>query len=306
MNAGADAIRQEALERRAVKKTTVAARRAYTGARGAALRERDEPRLRLAQAAAAPGGLGIPGDRGLLRVGPAELADLTTGLLADANALIDGIGHEGLRSKSGEKSFIARGFLPPSAFERQSPYMRFALDPRIVHPIAAYLGVVPVLTEIDIWYSAHHPKAPKSSQLWHLDNADTSQVKVWVHLGDVDERSGPLTLLDATTSDVLAEAAGYDFAEGYRVPDDRVAELVGAGRAVALVGPAGTVDFTDTSRCFHFGSRVAEDGRPRRLLMLQYLTPYAFDFADHRKEAAYRALATADAPEIERLVLGAD
>jgi hypothetical protein len=32
--------------------------------------------------------------------------------------------------------------------------MRFALDERVVGPIAAYLGVVPVLNELDDWYNA--------------------------------------------------------------------------------------------------------------------------------------------------------
>ena len=74
---------------------------------------------------------------------------------------------------------------------------------------------------------------------------------------------------------------------------------------MALSGPAGTVDFVDTSRCFHFGSRVDADGRPRRIAVFQYLTPYSFKFADHRNQAGFRHLATAGSTPLERLVLGA-
>jgi hypothetical protein len=58
--------------------------------------------------------------------------------------------------------------------------------------------------------------------------------------------------------------------------------------------------------CFHFGSRVAADGTPRRVLMLQYLTPYSFKFSDHRNQASYRHLASDTRSELDRLVLGAD
>jgi hypothetical protein len=171
-----------------------------------------------------------------------------------------------------------------------------------VGPIAAYLGVVPILTDVDVWYSAHHPKAPKSSQLWHLDHADTTQIKVWVHVDDIDQRSGPLTGLDATTSQAVAQATDYNFSDSYRLADDAVP----TDDLVAFTGPAGTVDFIDTSRCFHFGSRVAAGGRPRRVAMLQYLTPYAFKFSDHRRQASFRHLASDPSTPLDRLVLGAD
>ena len=67
----------------------------------------------------------------------------------------------------------------------------------------------------------------------------------------------------------------------------------------------GTVDFIDTCRCFHMGSRTAPGADPRRIFYCAYVTPYSFNFADHRDEAPFRRLASEAGTELERLVLGA-
>ncbi|MGE0393688.1 MAG: hypothetical protein AB7I25_11410 [Vicinamibacterales bacterium] len=290
-------------ERRAVRRTTVEARRAYTAARREAHRERDAERLELARAYAGP--LSIPHDDGFLRLPPGPLADVIDPVLADGNGLIEALGHKPLVRSAPKGDFVARGFLPPSAFALESPYFRLALDERIVRPIAAYLGVVPIVTELDIWYSVYNRRAPKSSQLWHMDPEDTTQIKLWVHLNDIGPASGPFTGLNAADSALVAESVGYDYGDGYRVPDERVSAVVGPDRVVVFEGAAGSVNFIDTSRCFHFGSRLAEGGAPRRALVIQYQTPYAFEFANYLKEAPFRHLATASTPRLAALALGA-
>ncbi len=67
-------------------------------------------------------------------------------------------------------------------------------------------------------------------------------MKVWIRCSDVDEASGPLTVIDAASSHELVEPLGYDFGEGHRVADQQIEEL--AGPAVTrLEGPAGTTHF---------------------------------------------------------------
>lgn len=288
-------------ERKAVRTGTVAEREAYAGRRREANAARDADRARLAAELAERSELTIRREDGYLSVPPGTLEPEVTAIVEHAGALIDSIGHDALLERGTKGGFIARGFLPDEATQLGSPYLDFALDERVIGPVAAYLGVVPVLTDVDVWYSAHHPKAPKSSQLWHLDHADTTQIKVWVHVDEIDELSGPLTLVGASDSGEIADANDYDFGDSYRLADDAVS----AERCVALAGPAGTVDFVDTSRCFHFGSRVSAEGRPRRIAVFQYLTPYSFKFADHRNQAGFRHLATAGSTPLEQLVLGA-
>jgi hypothetical protein len=298
-------ISAQAEERKAIRRTTVRERCAYTAARRESNRDRDASRIRIAEVFTGSNSLRIPPEHGYLRVSPGPLETLTGPVMAEGNALIDAIGHQVLTQQGGKGDFIARGFLPQAAFDVDSPYFRFALHERIVGPVAAYLGVVPVLTEIDMWYSMYNQKAPKRSQLWHMDPEDSTQIKVWVHLSDVTAQSGPLTGLNAEDSLTLADAVSYNYGDGYRVADDRVSAVFGPDRLVAFEGAAGTVDFIDTSRCFHFGSRLSPGGKPRRMLMMQYQTPYAFEFTNYRKESPYRQLATEAATEMERLVLGA-
>jgi hypothetical protein len=281
---------------------TVAEREAYTAARAAAARERDEARLRLVKELG--GSASIAREDGYAVLPPPSVPGAAA-VAAEANALLDALGEERLTTGKRKAGSMAKKLLPPEAFELDSPYMRFALSEDIVGPISAYLGLVPILNQIDVWYSATAQAEPRSSQLWHLDHADTSQVKVWVHCSDVGADSGPLTILDASTSTSLADSIGYNFGDGYRVSDDQVDEIAG-GAEVALTAPAGAVAFVDTSRCFHFGSRVAPGAPARRVFMAQYLTPYAFRYdGDHREEATYRNLAAAGSSELERLLLGA-
>ena len=287
-------------------KGTVWERRELAAARKESARDRDAARLRLAEDVTQEAHLSIPRERGFAVVPPGGLAPAGR-VVETANDLIDSIGHERLMSGKTKGGFLARGFLPPEAFSLDSPYLQLALDEDVVAPITAYLGVVPIVTEIDVWYSAHGPESPTSSQLWHLDPADTTQVKVWIHCSDVGLESGPLTIVDAATSDELAGRVGYSFdKQHYRVPDDQVRDAVGRDGPIPLIGPKGTVAFVDTSACFHFGSRVAAGAPPRRMVLVQYLTPYAFEFvSDHREEAPLRHLATDGSSELERLVLGA-
>jgi hypothetical protein len=292
---------EETAERKQIRSGTIAEREAYAVRRRRTNAGRDAERVRLAAELAERSELAIPLERGYLSVPPGTLDPDVAAIVEQAGGLIDSIGHDALLEQGTKGGFIARGFLPEESLLLGSPYLDFALDERVVGPVAAYLGVVPVLTDVDVWYSAHHPKAPKSSQLWHLDHADTTQIKVWIHVDEIDALGGPLTVLPADGSTRVAEANDYDFGDSYRLADDAVP----AEECVALAGPAGTVDFVDTSRCFHFGSRVDAEGRPRRIAVFQYLTPYSFKFADHRNQAGFRHLASSDSTSLERLVLGA-
>jgi hypothetical protein len=245
----------------------------------------------------------VPSDRGfrLHQPGAFPLADE---VVAAATELLDGIGHDELVSRATKGAYLTQGLLPEN-LPPDSPYLRFVLDESVVAPVAEYLGMVPVLHAIDLWYSFHRADAPVRSQRWHLDSGDTTQIKVWIHCSDVGLDSGPLTVIDAATSDKIAHEIAYDFGDGHRVEDERVDELAGSA-VTSLEGPAGTVHFVDTSRCFHMGSRVAATGTPRRVFVAQYLTPYAFRFRpSHLEKAPYRKLVRSGSSDLERLLLGA-
>jgi hypothetical protein len=286
---------------------TIAQLRARTGARREEWRERDEKRIRAARELAARTELSIPPEEGFLVV-PPEAVPEAAPVVAAANELIDSLGHDRLIRKYNKRNdTMARGFLRADARDPDSPYMQFALSESVIAPAAAYLGLVPILFSIDVWYS---PPASESgfrnAQLWHADGDDTSQVKVWIHLNDIGPESGPLTILPAKRTHAFADEIGYDTSVEYRIPDEKVGSLVSNAEIVQLAGPIGTVDFVDTSNCLHLGSRVEPNAPARRIFMAQYLTPYAFKFEhDHREEAPFRDLAVSGQSELESLVLGA-
>lgn len=286
---------------------TIAQRRAWTAARREQWHERDEARSRLADELAARAWLSIPAERGFLVVPPGVMPEAAP-VVEAANTLIDSIGHERLVTKYNKRNdTMARGFLRPDDSDLYSPYMRFALSESVLAPVAAYLGLVPILFGIDVWYSP--PAAEpgfRNAQLWHADGDDTAQVKVWVHLNDIGPESGPLTVLPAGRTEAVADQIGYDTSVEYRLPDQKVDAVVGDVDIVQFTGPAETVDFVDTSGCLHLGSRVEPDAPARRVFMAQYLTPYAFKFErDHREEAPFRDLASTASSELESQVLGA-
>ena len=278
-------------------------REAYVHRRREADAEGHDRRRTLARELAAHVPLRIDPEVGFLRAQPGDVPG-TDAVVAAALRLIEAVGKEALLRD--RKKPMAKGFLPAGDLTLESPYLRLALGDEVVSIVSDYLGMIPVLTYVDVWYSPHEEKPPRSSQLFHLDNADVRQVKLFLHCEDVLAASGPLTVLDASTSRRLANQIGYRLSQT-RVDDETVERTLGGARWVALEGSAGAAAFVDTSRCFHFGSRVEAGAAPRKLVVFQYLTPYAFDFeSDHRDEAPFRGLVSESSSERERLVLGAD
>jgi hypothetical protein len=207
-------------------------------------------------------------------------------------------------SKKARSGFMVP-MIDPAALTLDSPFLRLALRPDIIAAVSAYLGVVPVIAHLNVYYSAAGSDEARSSQLFHCDADATTQVKIFVHCTDVGSGNGPLTLLDASKSRDVRARLGYHF--GGKIKDRRLSGMVDVRDHRPVVGPAGTVCFVDTTQCFHFGSRVERDTAPRLVTMIQYLMPSSFMLPrDHRLGSPFRHLATSDMSRDRRLVLGAD
>jgi hypothetical protein len=187
---------------------------------------------------------------------------------------------------------------------RDSPFLAFALDSRVVSMVAGYLGVVPVLDGIYLWYSPNENLNGdrNSSQLFHIDPTGYRQVKVFVHVEDVPEDGGPLTVVRAAASRRLYPLFAGDTGS---ISDEEVERVVGRESIVALTGSAGTVSAADTSTCFHFGSRPGN--HDRLLVHFHFMSPFApkFSFFGRRHNPRYAHLVSRDTPLVERYVLGA-
>jgi len=226
-----------------------------------------------------------------------EIVELTKDLGRDVDLTRPGL------SKKARSGFMVP-MLDPRTVTLDSPYLRLALRPDIVAAVSAYLGIVPVIAHLNVFYSAAGAAEARSSQLFHCDADGTTQIKIFVLCTEVTPAHGPLTLLDARTSRDVRARLDYHF--GGKLKDKRLYGIIGPADLHPITGPAGTTCLVDTTQCFHFGSRVESGTGPRIVTMIQYLAPASFMLPrDHREGSPFRHLATPAMPKIHRLVLGA-
>ena len=188
-----------------------------------------------------------------------------------------------------------------------NPILRLALHPKLIRIVSEYIGMIPVIENITLWYSPNDHNVEGSSQYYHLDGQDLRTVQVFIFLGDVTEDSGPLTAVAAAASENLAQIVAYRKNERTRrISDELVLSRVAPEREIyMLVGPESSAYAVDTDRCFHYGSRAGR--RSRRLLLIQYYSPFAFVLPwDWSTDLPLAHLAEKPGfGDIERLVLGA-
>ena len=201
-----------------------------------------------------------------------------------------------------EKKEQLTNLLDMTTLDERSPFLRFATSEEVVAGVADYLGMIPVLQYVGVWYSRHIQRAPYSSQLYHRDGESPAQLKLFLLCSDVAEENGPLTVIGARTSGRVARELRYHVYGG-RVDDATVRRLAGDDEH-ALMGPAGTLAAVDTDRCFHFGSRVDKGAAPRVVAMFQFLTPLSFRLSLGRRRATFRHLGPGAATPLARLVFG--
>lgn len=206
------------------------------------------------------------------------------------------------KSKKNSKAQLQTGLLDPSQLDKDSPFVKLALDERIVERVAKYLGEIPILTKIDLWKSVPTSEH-SSSQLHHCDWAAQRQMKIFVYITDVDSSTGPLSILTAQSSERLRDAVDYKY--GTYLQDEEVHAHVDKSQETEILGQKGTVAFADTSYCFHFGSRVKGASKSRTVLMMQYLPIGAFKLSrDFAKSCPLLHIAEDHMPIWQQLVLG--
>lgn len=184
------------------------------------------------------------------------------------------------------------------------PYVRLATDRSIASSIEPYFGFIPILADIAVWYSPNDLASQEGSQLFHLDWAGTSQVKMFVLLDDVDPQCGPTAIIPAKLSAQICKRNKYKFKEpNMRLSDDKVFAEISESDLVQFTGKRGDVYLVDSSRCLHFGSRSGS--KPRLVMMVQFLSPFAFRFPRNFEQAArFKTLTTQFSSRELRLLLG--
>ncbi len=209
----------------------------------------------------------IPHDKGYMLYRP-ENFPLLDEALAEARALFKS--YVPGTSKRNDDSLEG---VPRTDRSYNSAINRLAMHPEVLRVVSNYMGALPLLYRINVLYSPNNEVLEKSSQFFHLDPEDVIMSKIFIFVEDVDADTGPTTVVPADISTKVRRS--IDYRKG-RVPDEVVTRIGGAQNVVQCTGPAGTLAFLDTCRCFHMGSRVAS--KPRHVIMIQYQTPYAASF----------------------------
>lgn len=286
--------------RKAFRRRGPGVREIYANARRVSRFFKDAPR-RVALSALPPTDIHIPREAGFVILQAGRFAEIAE-VVADAHRAHAAFDASAPPAGKNRKRFL-QNVLDVSTLTLGSAVIRFALRPDVLATVSRYLGVVPYLGSIAVFYSDISDGVPSSSQLYHCDGDDVTQIKLFIYCTDVDTPSGPLTVLDARTTRDVQLRTGYEFRD--RLSDEQVRKAVPVPREHVILGPTGTSAFVDTSRCFHFGSRVAPHAPPRLVTMVQYQTPYSFMLPLNPSDSLpFRHLLTSSLTPLQRLVLG--
>jgi hypothetical protein len=205
--------------------------------------------------------------KGFARIGPETLPG-TDRVVAICQALYARyLEDEGGGEARRRKAYLVN-ILDDNTLEENPEVLQFALSEAVVEAVTGYLGSVPILRGIGVYLSPRS-ETTQGSQMFHTDNDDFRQVKVFINVLDVDERNGPFTLVPADQSRRVRTTLRHGWRDR-RLTDEQVLSLCETDDLVQLVGPAGSGGMVDTSNCLHYGSRTRSG--PRVVLMFQYTT----------------------------------
>ncbi|MCZ6801724.1 MAG: hypothetical protein O7F12_14685 [Nitrospirae bacterium] len=154
--------------------------------------------------------------------------------------------------------------LEGAEFCRHPQLIQFMVSRPILDSVTGYLGTIPRLVGARLCWSPPNETA-RSSQLFHFDYEDLTQLKVFVNIFETKEDQGPLTFIPADVSEHVQKS----IRRVSRVSDERIYKAGARNKEVKLIGPAGSGAFLDTSRCLHYGSRF--NRRDRLVLIIQFL-----------------------------------
>ncbi len=155
-------------------------------------------------------------------------------------------------------------------YDPASPFMRVALDERLLSTVSSYLGGAAYLQSIELIRSEPVPEGVglMRSQHWHRDNNnDTRVIKLFVYVTDVADSNGPLTFIPYRLGRKIP------WYRGHYVPDEVVGQYVPLERVERFAGPRGSAAMMDTAQVFHFGSRCES---PRLTFVAHYNTGFGF------------------------------
>jgi hypothetical protein len=151
--------------------------------------------------------------------------------------------------------------------------VRNLVDP-FVDLVTKYLGSLPILDSVQLWYSPNETCELKGSRLLHRDPEDFKQVKVFIPIEEIQLENGPLHLIDKHQSQLLYENLinkTLITKRNQKIEDKYLSNLNLRFHPMLLNN--NECALIDTCACYHFGSR--KGSKPRKLLFLHFTTAFS-------------------------------
>ena len=202
---------------------------------------------------------------------------------ADCDAIVEFLGHDDLVFREAVTEKTHRGYSAENVRDSTSNTCwltdKFALlacpevaalafDPSLVAVAQEFIGAPPILTQIVCWWSAPYSRSVEqvktAAQQFHQDRDYIKFVKIFVHLTDVNDDSGPHVFIEGSNAD-YATVSGNRLRASRRLSDEYLRSVYAQERFRTFTAPRGTILFEDTSG-FHRGTPVISGHR----LMLQF------------------------------------
>lgn len=169
---------------------------------------------------------------------------------------------EGLRDKANKGYLVS--LLEGLDFLEHPALFRFITSRHLIDHATDYFGSVPLLSHVSLSWSPVCDVVT-GSQLFHLDEEDDRQIKLFINVTPCRMDGGPLTLFSAGESKRLREKLRH---RRGRVTDEDIDRAGPSEPPIVLTGPCGTGAWVDTSRCLHYGSRG--NSIDRLMLIVQF------------------------------------
>jgi len=190
---------------------------------------------------------------------------------SDTNSIIS----KNIENQGGSKSFL-KNILDINDLEKFPSILKLGLEPKILSTVSTYLKSSPLLVKVKLLKSKVNNDLNTSSQLFHLDHDDRNNVKVFIHLNDVDRDTGPFTLVAKDLSKKFANEKNYKYiGKGSHIKEADASSLY--KKQIQVLGPKGTVLLVDTCNVFHYGS--AQNIKERYVLYFHYVKYSSFTYS---------------------------
>ena len=163
------------------------------------------------------------------------------------------------------KDFVVS--LLPKEFHIDDPLIQLAIHPHLLTVVNGYLGLRGYLRAIVGWVNFPTPGPARETQLWHQDQDDVLQLKVFIYCSDVDLSTGPFCFIPGTHRIGRINTTGWFRNSLGRLDDNGMAIKIPESDWFIGTGRAGTVIIADTTGC-HKGLKPEQDHR--LLLMFHY------------------------------------